>query len=71
MFGGVIIGYIGGKFSYQSACAQKIMRLPNSNLAESLRKRKGLPSYQESLVANYCSCVNMFYFICSNSVLNA
>ncbi|KAL7642167.1 UNVERIFIED_CONTAM: hypothetical protein RMT77_006728 [Armadillidium vulgare] len=49
MFGGVIIGYIGGKFSYQSACAQKIMRLPNSNLAESLRKRKGLPSYQESM----------------------
>ncbi|KAB7500322.1 OCIA domain-containing protein 1 [Armadillidium nasatum] len=58
MFGGVIIGYIGGKFSYQSVCAQKIMRLQNSSLAESLRKRKGLPSYQESLVANYSWVMN-------------
>lgn len=36
-----ILGYFIGKFSYQSRCAEKIMRLPNSKLAEALRRRKG------------------------------
>lgn len=37
-----ILGYFIGKFSYQQKCAEKIMRLPNSRLAEALRrKRKG------------------------------
>lgn len=40
VFGAVLFGYIVGKLSYQSACAEKIMRLPNSKLAEALRRRK-------------------------------
>lgn len=37
-----IAGYFLGKLSYQSKCAEKVMRLPNSQLAEVLRrKRKG------------------------------
>lgn len=36
----VITGYFLGKLSYQQQCAEKIMRLPNSRLAEALRKRK-------------------------------
>lgn len=35
-----ILGYFIGKFSYQDKCAEKIMRLPNSRLAEALRRRK-------------------------------
>lgn len=37
---GVIIGYFMGKFSYQRKCAEKIMQLPNSRLAEVLRAKK-------------------------------
>ncbi|XP_068148072.1 OCIA domain-containing protein 1 [Drosophila tropicalis] len=37
---GVILGYFVGKFSYQQKCAEKIMRLPNSRLAEVLRQRR-------------------------------
>jgi hypothetical protein len=44
MFAAAIVGYFVGKFSYQSACLDKLMALPNSELAEQLRKRKGLPS---------------------------
>jgi hypothetical protein len=40
IFSAVIIGYFVGKLSYQSKCAEKIMRLPNSQLAEALRRRK-------------------------------
>lgn len=36
----VITGYFLGKLSYQQQCAEKIMRLPNSRLAEALRRRK-------------------------------
>ncbi|KAG5682409.1 hypothetical protein PVAND_011762 [Polypedilum vanderplanki] len=36
-----IVGYFIGKFSYQSKCAEKIMQLPNSRLAEALKRRKG------------------------------
>jgi len=36
----VTVGYFLGKLSYQKACAEKIMRLPNSRLAEALRLRK-------------------------------
>lgn len=35
-----VVGYFLGKFSYQQKCAEKIMRLPNSRLAEALRRRK-------------------------------
>lgn len=39
---GVIVGYFMGKFSYQRQCAEKIMKLPNSKLAEMLKmKRRG------------------------------
>lgn len=37
---GVIFGYFLGKFSYQQKCAEKLMRLPNSRLAELLKQRK-------------------------------
>lgn len=37
---GVIFGYFLGKFSYQRQCAEKLMRLPNSHLAELLKQRK-------------------------------
>ncbi|XP_020797942.1 OCIA domain-containing protein 1 [Drosophila serrata] len=37
---GVILGYFVGKFSYQQKCAEKIMRLPNSQLGEMLRQRR-------------------------------
>lgn len=37
---GVIFGYFLGKFSYQRKCAEKLMRLPNSRLAELLKQRK-------------------------------
>lgn len=37
---GVIVGYFLGKFSYQQRCAEKIMQLPNSKLAEMLKMRK-------------------------------
>lgn len=36
----VIFGYFAGKISYQQKCAEKIMRLPNSQLGEMLRRRK-------------------------------
>ncbi|XP_059489297.1 OCIA domain-containing protein 1 [Neocloeon triangulifer] len=36
----VILGYFVGKISYQQKCMEKIMKLPNSPLADSLRKRK-------------------------------
>jgi hypothetical protein len=36
----VVTGYFLGKLSYQQQCAEKIMRLPNSRLAEALRRRK-------------------------------
>ncbi|XP_075165863.1 OCIA domain-containing protein asrij [Haematobia irritans] len=37
---GVIVGYFMGKFSYQQKCAEKLMALPNSRLAEILRQRQ-------------------------------
>lgn len=36
----VTVGYFLGKISYQSKCAEKIMRLPNSRLGEVLRRKK-------------------------------
>lgn len=40
VFGAVIFGYFLGKLSYQTKCAEKIMKLPNSRLAEALRRRR-------------------------------
>lgn len=42
---GVIVGYFLGKFSYQQKCAEKIMRLPNSQLGEILRQKKNNGMY--------------------------
>lgn len=39
--GACILGYILGKLSYQQECAEKLMRLPNSQVGEMLRRRKG------------------------------
>lgn len=38
--GAALLGYILGKISYQNECRQKIMALPNSQLAETLRQRQ-------------------------------
>ena len=35
-----VLGFFLGKMSYQSKCAEMIMALPNSPLAEMLRQRK-------------------------------
>uniref|UniRef100_A0A8D8H2Q6 OCIA domain-containing protein 1 n=1 Tax=Culex pipiens TaxID=7175 RepID=A0A8D8H2Q6_CULPI len=40
VFIGVTFGYFLGKLSYQSKCADKIMRLPNSRLADIIRQRR-------------------------------
>jgi Ovarian carcinoma immunoreactive antigen (OCIA) len=37
---GITVGYFIGKFSYQSRCAEKLMMLPNSRLAEMLKQRR-------------------------------
>lgn len=34
------MGYFLGKFSYQKQCAEKIMQLPDSKLAEMLKMKK-------------------------------
>uniref|UniRef100_A0A0N7ZDL5 OCIA domain-containing protein n=2 Tax=Scylla olivacea TaxID=85551 RepID=A0A0N7ZDL5_SCYOL len=49
IIGAVAAGYFIGKLSYQNACAEKIMQLPNSPLAEALRRRKGRIGFQETL----------------------
>ena len=38
---GASFGYFAGKLSYQTKCADKLMTLPNSPLAEALRQRRG------------------------------
>ncbi|CAG0924759.1 unnamed protein product [Notodromas monacha] len=35
-----LVGYIAGKFSYRDKCAEMIMELPNSRLAETLRRNQ-------------------------------
>lgn len=40
IFLGVTVGYFLGKISYQNVCAEKIMRLPNSRLADLIRQRR-------------------------------
>lgn len=42
-----IVGYFLGKFSYQSKCAEMLMRLPNSQLGEALRQKKLKGGFQE------------------------
>ncbi|XP_037947162.1 OCIA domain-containing protein 1-like [Teleopsis dalmanni] len=37
---GATVGYFLGKFSYQQKCAEKLMQLPNSKLAEMIRLRR-------------------------------
>ena len=51
----VTAGYFIGKFAYQGKCAEKLMALPNSPIAEALRQRKGKgggfgPGFQEGSV---------------------
>ncbi|EAT47303.1 AAEL001573-PA [Aedes aegypti] len=40
VFVGITLGYFIGKLSYQSRCAEKIMRIPNSRLADMIRQRR-------------------------------
>jgi hypothetical protein len=56
MLVGSVLGYFIGKLSYQSKCAEKLMQLPNSPLAELLRKQKGRMGFQESY-DNYCGTI--------------
>lgn len=44
-----IVGYFLGKVSYQSKCAEMMMRLPNSRLGEALRQRKLKGGLQETI----------------------
>lgn len=37
---GFLIGYAAGKISYRGACAEKLMALPDSKLAEAMRQRQ-------------------------------
>jgi len=43
------LGYILGKFSYKSNCEEKIMALPNSELAQIIRQRKGRPLWPRNV----------------------
>jgi len=52
VFAAVTVGYFLGKFSYQQRCVEKLMALPNSQLAEQLRRQRGRGGggvFQESL----------------------
>lgn len=40
VFVGITLGYFIGKLSYQNRCAEKIMQIPNSRLAEVIRQRR-------------------------------
>lgn len=40
VFVGITLGYFIGKLSYQNRCAEKIMRIPNSRLADMIRQRR-------------------------------
>ena len=61
MVGAAFIGYIFGKISYQNTCAEKLMKLPNSKVGAALRKRKGLPEYQEVWVILYFSLAYILF----------
>ncbi|XP_058830770.1 OCIA domain-containing protein 1 [Topomyia yanbarensis] len=51
VFIGITLGYFMGKLSYQTRCADKIMRIPNSRLAELIRQRRqGGPGGVERLL---------------------
>ncbi|XP_050055767.1 OCIA domain-containing protein 1 [Aphis gossypii] len=41
---GSLFGYLIGKYSYQTKCAEKLMQLPNSELGRVLRERSGKAS---------------------------
>ncbi|XP_076446445.1 OCIA domain-containing protein 1-like isoform X2 [Babylonia areolata] len=46
--GAVFLGYVMGKISYQSVCQQKILeKIPHTNLAQSVRKSRGITSVYE------------------------
>lgn len=38
---GGIIGYLVGKYSYQTVCAEKLMKIPDSQIGRVLRERRG------------------------------
>lgn len=40
ILGAAFLGFLIGKLSYQAKCAEKLMRLPNSQVGEMLRRRK-------------------------------
>jgi hypothetical protein len=48
MFIAATVGYFIGKFSYQHKCVEKIMALPNSPLADMLKKQRGKIGFQEA-----------------------
>ncbi|XP_065093080.1 OCIA domain-containing protein 1 [Ochlerotatus camptorhynchus] len=50
VFVGITLGYFIGKLSYQSKCAEKIMRIPNSRLADVIRQRRQGSSAGERLL---------------------
>lgn len=45
---GSIVGYFLGKFSYVDVCAEKfLIEAPDSNIAEAIRARRGLPTRRQ------------------------
>ncbi|KAB0792030.1 hypothetical protein PPYR_13991 [Photinus pyralis] len=54
----VAIGYFAGKFSYQRRCAEKLMQLPNSPIAEMLRQRRR-GHVQETVEPGYGPAMSM------------
>jgi hypothetical protein len=44
----VLGGYVIGKISYQSKCAEKLMALPDSKLGQMLRQKRRRGGLQES-----------------------
>ena len=49
--GAVFLAYIMGKLSYQNTCQEKILqKLPNSSLAQSVRKSRGMATVSDRSV---------------------
>ncbi|CAN8006640.1 unnamed protein product [Ixodes hexagonus] len=44
--GAGFVGWLIGKFSYQSRCEDKLMQLPGSVIGDALRRKRGLPASQ-------------------------
>lgn len=60
----VTVGYFLGKFSYQQKCAEKFMKLPNSQIGEVLRQRRR-GNFKESLEPGFGPSMSLAPFTSS------